>query len=168
MVVYFMLKTTEKKGTGKLAEEGLNNFLMLMDQRGLNTTKQRINIAKIFFCMAGHHSLEEIYQEVHKKHPSIGQTTVYRTIKLLCEVGLAEELHVGEGFARYEVSTAKQHHDHLVCKECGKTVEFTLPEVEKIQNDLAKSHGFVLLDHQHILLGVCEDCRKKINFDSLK
>ncbi len=168
MVVYFMQKTTEKKGTGKLAEEGLNNFLMLMDQRGLNTTKQRINIAKIFFCMAGHHSLEEIYQEVHKKHPSIGQTTVYRTIKLLCEVGLAEELHVGEGFARYEVSTAKQHHDHLVCKECGKTVEFTLPEVEKIQNDLAKSHGFVLLDHQHILLGVCEDCRKKINFDSLK
>lgn len=168
MVIYFMQKTTEKKGTGKLAEEGLNNFLMLMDQRGLNTTKQRINIAKIFFCMAGHHSLEEIYQEVHKRHPSIGQTTVYRTIKLLCEVGLAEELHVGEGFARYEVSTAKQHHDHLVCKECGKTVEFTLPEVEKIQNELARSHGFVLLDHQHILLGVCEDCRKKINFDSLK
>lgn len=163
-----MQKNTDKKGAVKTAEEGLNNFLMLMDQRGLNTTKQRVNIAKVFFCMVGHHSLEEIYQEVHKKHPSIGQTTVYRTIKLMCEVGLAEELHVGEGFARYEVSTAKQHHDHLVCKECGKTVEFSLPEVEKIQNELAQSHGFVLLDHHHILLGVCEDCRKKINFGSLK
>lgn len=157
-----MPKNTQEKPCAKTAEEGLNNFLMLMDQRGLNTTKQRVNIAKVFFCMAGHHSLEEIYQAIHKKHPSIGQTTVYRTIKLLCEVGLAEELHVGEGFARYEVSTAKQHHDHLVCKECGKTVEFSLPEVEKIQKELAESNGFTLLDHHHILLGICADCRKKV------
>lgn len=157
-----MPKNTQEKTCAKTAEEGLNNFLMLMDQRGLNTTKQRVNIAKVFFCMAGHHSLEEIYQAIHKKHPSIGQTTVYRTIKLLCEVGLAEELHVGEGFARYEVSTAKQHHDHLVCKECGKTVEFSLPEVEKIQKELAESNGFTLIDHHHILLGICADCRKKV------
>ncbi len=163
-----MQKNIEKKTGNKVTEEGINNLLLLMDQRGLNTTKQRVNIAKVFFGMVGHHSLEEIYQEVHKKHPSIGQTTVYRTIKLLCEVGLAEELHVGEGFARYEVVTSKQHHDHLVCKECGKTVEFTCPEVEKIQNDLAAKNGFILIDHHHILLGICDDCRKKINFGTLK
>lgn len=156
-----MQKNTEKKNKNAVMEQDLNNFLMLMAQKSLNTTKQRINIAKVFFCMAGHHSLEEIYHEVHKKFPSIGQTTVYRTIKLLCEVELAKELHVGEGFARYEVSTTKQHHDHLVCKECGKTVEFTMPEVEQIQKDIAQQHGFELLDHQHILLGICADCRNK-------
>lgn len=160
-----MQKNTEKKANGKtgsvIVEKDLNHFLILMDQKGLNTTKQRVNIAKVFFCMQDHHSLEEIYSEVHKKYPSIGQTTVYRTIKLLCEVGLAKELHAGEGFARYEVNTAKQHHDHLVCKECGKTVEFIMPEVEKIQTEIAKQHGFTLLDHHHILLGICLDCQKK-------
>lgn len=149
-----------KKSMMKLTEEGVNHFLMLMNQRGLNTTQQRVHIARIFFTMKGHHSLEEIYQKIHAKIPSIGQTTVYRTVKLLVEVGLAEELQVGDGFARYEVTTQKQHHDHLVCKECGKTVEFNLPEVEKIQNDLAKLHGFILSDHHHILRGVCGNCTK--------
>lgn len=151
----------QKKSLAKMTEEGVNHFLMLMNQRGLNTTKQRINIAKIFFGMKGHHSLEEIYQKVYQRVPSIGQTTVYRTIKLLCDVGLAEELQVGDGFTRYEVVTAKQHHDHLVCKDCGKTVEFNLPEVEKIQQDLAELHGFKLLEHHHILLGMCAVCQKK-------
>ena len=151
----------QKKSAAKATEEGVNHFLMLMNQRGLNTTKQRINIAKIFFGMKGHHSLEEIYQKVHQRVPSIGQTTIYRTIKLLCDVGLVEELQVGDGFARYEVVTAKQHHDHLVCKYCGKTVEFNLPEVEKKQQELAELHKFKLIDHRHILLGICSDCIKK-------
>ncbi len=150
-----------KKSAAKIAEEGVNHFLMLMNQRGLNTTKQRINIAKVFFSMKGHHSLEDIYQKVSQKFSSIGQTTVYRTIKLLCEVGLAEELQVGDGFARYEPVTSKQHHDHLICKTCGKTVEFTSPEIEKFQNELALEHGFSLLDHHHILIGICADCEEK-------
>lgn len=153
-------KDASKKSTAKMTEEGINHFLDLMNQRGLNTTTQRLHIAKIFFSMKGHHSLEEIYHKIHNKVPTIGQTTVYRTIKLLVEVGLAEELQVGDGFARYEVTTQKQHHDHLVCKECGKTVEFHLPEVEKIQNELAKEHGFTLYNHHHILIGICSNCAK--------
>ena len=93
---------------------------------------------KYFFACQGHHSLEEICQEVRKTYPGIGQTTVYRTIKLMCEVGLAEELHVGENFARYEVCIGKQHHDHLVCTACGKTIEFHLPEIEKYQKEIAE------------------------------
>ncbi len=152
---------TIKKSTAKLTEADLNHFLMLMNQRGLNITKQRINIAKVVFSMRGHHSVEEIYLKVHQKVPSIGQTTVYRTIKLLCDVGLMEELQVGDGMARYEVVTSKEHHDHLVCKECGKTVEFHLPSIEKIQNELASEHGFTLLDHHHLLIGLCTECNSK-------
>lgn len=154
-----MRKNIGKNINDPIMENDLNHFLALMGQRGLNTTKQRVNIAKIFFCMQGHHSLEEIYQEVRKKYPSIGQTTVYRTIKLMCEVGLAEELHVGDNFARYEVCIGKQHHDHLVCTACGKTIEFHLPEIEKYQKELAEKNGFTLLEHRHILLGICEKCR---------
>ncbi len=150
-----------KKSTAKLTEADLNHFLMLMNQRGLNITKQRINIAKIVFGMKGHHSVEEIYLKVHQKVPSIGQTTVYRTIKLLCDVGLMEELQVGDGMARYEVVTTKEHHDHLVCKECGKTIEFHLPDIEKIQSELAQEHGFTLLDHHHLLIGICSACTDK-------
>lgn len=150
--------TTEKKTMRNQADDALANFLRLMDERGLNTTQQRISIAKIFFSMKGHYSLEDIYDKINKKMPSIGQTTVYRTIKLLCDVGLAEELQVGDGVARYEVASDKEHHDHLVCKECGKTVEFNLPDVEKIQQELAQSCGFILLEHHHLLIGICDEC----------
>ena len=156
-----MQKNIGKNTHDPVMENDLNHFLALMSQRGLNTTKQRVNIAKIFFCMQGHHSLEEICQEVRKTYPGIGQTTVYRTIKLMCEVGLAEELHVGENFARYEVCIGKQHHDHLVCTACVKTIEFHLPEIEKYQKEIAEKNGFTLLDHRHILLGICEKCRAK-------
>lgn len=150
--------TTEKKALKSQADDALADFLRLMNERGLNTTQQRISIAKIFFSMKGHYSLEDIYEKINKRMPSIGQTTVYRTIKLLCEVGLAEELQVGDGVARYEMASDKEHHDHLVCKECGKTVEFNLPDVEKIQQELAESCGFTLLEHHHLLIGICDEC----------
>ncbi len=149
-----------KKSNAKQVEENVNHFLMLMNKQGLNTTSQRINIAKVFFSMQGHHSLEEIYQKVSRKYPGTGQTTVYRTVKLLCEVGLAEELQIGSGMARYETTNANQHHDHIICKNCGKTLEFNAPEIEKIQNEIANSHGFRLIDHNHILIGICSDCDK--------
>lgn len=148
----------DKKALKNHADDALADFLRLMNERGLNTTQQRISIAKMFFSMKGHYSLEDIYEKINKRIPSIGQTTVYRTIKLLCDVGLAEELQVGDGVARYEVASDKEHHDHLVCKECGKTVEFNLPDVEKIQQELAQSCGFTLLEHHHLLIGICNEC----------
>ncbi len=134
-------------------------FLRFMASRGLNVTSQRQAIAEIFFSLTGHHSLEEIYQQIFRRDPSIGQTTVYRTLKLLCEAGLASELHFGDGMARYEPARPDGHHDHLICQKCGKTVEICDERIEKIQKELAERYGFSLLGHVHNLYGLCDACR---------
>lgn len=136
----------------------LEAFQAYMARRGLNATAQRRTIAEAFFSLPGHHSLEEFYQHLLLSDPGIGQTTVYRTLKLLCEAGLAAEIHFADGIARYEVADPKRHHDHLICLECGKVVEIIDPRIEKLQRDLAVEHGFRLSGHVHILYGRCPAC----------
>ena len=90
-------------------------------------------------------------------HPGIGYTTVYRTMKLLCEAGLAHE-HNFDGTARYEI--AHEHHDHLVCTRCGKIVEFECELIESAQDKIAAAYGFRVLRHRHELYGHCADCQR--------
>ena len=116
-------------------------FLEFMSRKGLNTTAQRRIIADAFFELPGHHSLEEFYQHVQKLDPRIGQTTVYRTLKLLCDAGMATEIHFSDGITRYEVAAPDSHHDHIVCQSCGKIVEIYDPRIEKLQQELTKKHG---------------------------
>ena len=114
----------------------LADFLDFMSRKGLNTTSQRRVIAEAFFELPGHHSLEEFYQYILGRDPGIGQTTVYRTLKLLCDAGLATEIHFSDGITRYEVARPDSHHDQL-----------------------AEKHGFSLNGHVHNLYGLCADCR---------
>ena len=94
-----------------------DKFLRYMAEQGLNVTRQRLRIAEIFFAMQGHHTLDELYGVMRRSEPGLGQTTVYRTLKLLCEAGLALELQFGDGVARFEPVDAKAHHDHLICQK---------------------------------------------------
>ncbi len=137
----------------------LADFLDFMSRKGLNTTSQRRVIAEAFFELPGHHSLEEFYQYILGCDPGIGQTTVYRTLKLLCDAGLATEIHFSDGITRYEVARPDSHHDHIVCLSCGKIVEICDQRIEKLQRELAEKHGFSLNGHVHNLYGLCADCR---------
>ena len=137
----------------------LADFLDFMSRKGLNTTSQRRVIAVAFFELPGHHSLEEFYQYILGRDPGIGQTTVYRTLKLLCDAGLATEIHFSDGITRYEVARPDSHHDHIVCLSCGKIVEICDQRIEKLQRELAEKHGFSLNGHVHNLYGLCADCR---------
>lgn len=119
----------------------LADFLEFMSRKGLNTTSQRRVIAEAFFELPGHHSLEEFYQHILQRDPGIGQTTVYRTLKLLCEAGLGMEIHFSDGITRYEVARPDSHHDHLVCLQCGTIVEIYDPRIEKLQRELAEKHA---------------------------
>ena len=139
----------------------LEAFQAYMARRGLNTTAQRRAIAEAFFSLPGHHSLEEFYRYLLLSDPGIGQTTVYRTLKLLCEAGLAAEIHFADGIARYEVADPTRHHDHLICMACGKVVEISDQRIEKLQRELANEHGFSLTGHVHILYGRCPSCREE-------
>ena len=126
-----------------------------------NITQQRLDIAKRFLSMRGHHTLEEIYLAIREKSPKVGQSTVYRTIHLLRDAGLVREVLLEDGSMRYEAALGKEHHDHLICQQCGKIIEFLDNDVEALQSKIAERAGFRLLGHHMLLFGLCQDCQKK-------
>ncbi len=129
-----------------------------LEKNNLKHTKQREAILEVFVEATGHITSEEIYQHVRGAHPTIGYTTVYRTMKLLCEAGLASARHFEDGVTRYEIE--HEHHDHLVCVRCGKIIEFECAMIERTQNEIAKRYGFSVLRHRHELYGHCDACSK--------
>lgn len=126
----------------------------------LKSTAQRDTIAKVFFESGRHISIEELYGDVRRLNPRIGYATVYRTMKLLTECGLAAERHFRDGGARYE-SAEKRHHDHLICETCGTIVEFEEEGIEALQAKVAKRLGFRFTGHKMELYGVCRDCQRR-------
>jgi Fur family ferric uptake transcriptional regulator len=128
-----------------------------LESHSLKHTVQRELILETFLDAKGHITAEEVHQTVRAKGASIGYTTVYRTLKLLVEAGLAQERHFADGVARYEVE--HEHHDPLVCLGCGKIVEFECDTIEARQEEIAKSYKFELIRHRHELYGRCESCQ---------
>ncbi len=125
----------------------------LADKR-LNTTAQREAIVEQFFRVTDHISIEELLAKVRRRHPKVGYATVYRTLKLLVDAGLASERQFGDGQARYEV--AGQHHDHLICAKCGLILEFEDDEIERLQERIAQRlGGFAVVAHRHELYALC-------------
>jgi len=129
-----------------------------LEDHSLKHTKQREAILAVFLDVRGHITGEDLYKKVRERHPNIGYTTVYRTMKLLCEAGLASEHHFDDGVTRYEVE--QEHHDHLVCLRCGKIIEFECEMIEAAQNEIVERYGFRLLRHRHELYGHCAQCQK--------
>ncbi len=130
-------------------------------KKGMKLTNQRRLIVSTFCDHASEHlSAEELYQKLRVIDPSIGQATVYRTLKLMLDAGLARELHFGDDVARFE-PYASDHHDHLICEECGKTVPVFDEKIESLQANLAAQHGFKPTSHRMYLFGICKECLSK-------
>lgn len=140
----------------------IGEFAKFIEEKGLKSTTQRDEIVNAFFNLREHISIEELHHKIQKKNPKIGYTTVYRTLKLLTESGLAHERQFGDGQARYEPVTAEEHHDHLICLKCGTITEFENKKIEKLQDEVAKQHGFEVKNHKLELYGYCKKCRKDI------
>ncbi|HBU38344.1 MAG: transcriptional repressor [Desulfovibrio sp.] len=136
-------------------------FADYLADKNLKVTPQRRLILDTFLKQDGHLSSEELYANVKKRDSSIGQATVYRTLKLLNESGLIEPLDFADGVVRYEWSYGQTHHDHLICDKCGKNIEILDETIESRQEQLAEEHGFKLLRHKMYLYGICSDCRSK-------
>ena len=140
---------TEKVERTKLAR--------YLEEHNLKHTKQRDAILDVFLGVKGHITSEDLYRRVREEHPNVGYTTVYRTMELLCDAGLANERHFDDGITRYEIE--HEHHDHLVCTRCGKIIEFDCEMIESAQERIAKSYDFRVLRHRHELYGHCASCR---------
>lgn len=132
-----------------------------LHSKGLRMTRQRGLILEIFRKKEGHLSPEELYLLVKKKDPSVGRATVYRMLKLLKEADLAMQVNFGEGLSRYEHKYGHAHHDHLICIRCGGMTEVVDEKIERLQESLARRHGFFLTAHKMDLYGVCPACEKK-------
>ncbi len=130
-----------------------------LEEHNLKHTKQRDAILDVFLTAAGHVTSEDIYKAVREDHPNVGYTTVYRTMKLLCDAGLASERHFDDGITRYEIEHA--HHDHLVCVKCGRIIEFECAMIEATQEEIAARYGFRVLRHRHELYGHCSSCQRE-------
>jgi Fur family ferric uptake transcriptional regulator len=126
----------------------------------LRWTAQRHIIAKILFGSRQHFTTEELFQKAKAKDPAIGYATVSRTLHLLTDAGFCEQLDFSDGSMRFEVYDERAHHDHLVCTHCGTFIEVYSPQLEKIQTDLVKQHGFFESHHRLQIFGLCKICRK--------
>ena len=135
-------------------------FLEHIQKAGLRKTAQRDLILEIFLKTEDHLTSEDLYWLVQKEDPSVGHTTVYRTLKLLTEAGLAREVRFGDNKTYYEHHYDHQHHDHLICTQCGKVVEFFSEEIENLQDEIAENFGFRLSHHSLRMWGLCSECQR--------
>ncbi len=124
----------------------------------LKLTRQREYILQAFL-QNEHITAEQMYRLLAKKDPHIGLATIYRTLNLFCEAGLAQARHVGAQ-TQYDNVTHKGHHDHLICTGCGKIVEFENQEIERLQEQVANRNGFTIKTHKLELYGLCSHCRQ--------
>jgi Fur family ferric uptake transcriptional regulator len=130
----------------------------LADNR-LKRTPHRMLILDSFIANEGHRSVEDIYKDVRQQDPGIGYTTIYRTMKLLSDAGLAREVDLGDGMTRYEHLYNHTHHDHMICTECGTSIEFLNAEIERVQDAASDKLGFRVLDHRLQIYGLCAACQ---------
>jgi Fur family ferric uptake transcriptional regulator len=136
-------------------------FRTRISKEGLKATKQREEILNVFLDSSGHKNLAQIYAQVAKINPKIGYTTVYRTLKLFTHLGLATQRKFADGETRYEPASEGSHHDHLICLDCGKIIEFEDQTLEALQNGIAQRHRFKIFHHRMELYGRCEECNRK-------
>ena len=127
---------------------------------GIHPTQQRLSVFQTLTESKGHLSAEEIHGLVKSKTPRIGLATIYRTLHTLKEKGLVEEHRFNDEFSRYEAKPAK-HHDHLICIECGKVVEFDQPVIEQLQVAAARDNHFSIVSHRLEIYGICETCQNR-------
>lgn len=142
----------------------LNRILeRYMGERGLKSTRQRSLIIDLFFAMHGHFSVEEVWARVRQDDARVSVATVYRTMKLLSESGLAHARNFGDGQTRYEPAVGREHHDHLICTRCGTIIEFENDQIERMQDAVARRHGFKVVSHKMELYGLCKSCQKAVD-----
>ena len=143
----------------------LEELKQILKKKGLKFTNQRELILKTLYENNGHFSPEDIYMIIQRENPNIkiGIATIYRTLSLLEDEGLADSLTIDKGGKKYELGL-KKHHDHFICTECGKIIEFYDDIIEKRQEEVAKEYGFFMRGHSMKIVGICKECQnKKLN-----
>ncbi len=126
---------------------------------GRRVTNQRALLLELIRQGEGHLDADELYRRAREKQPRLSLSTVYRTLQLLKQLGLVEELHFDEDHHHYEVKPSAEHH-HLVCLGCGKVIELHNPLSRYIKRNVAEARDFEIIDTELRMTGYCPQCRQ--------
>ncbi len=148
----------EKNNPTSETEKFFTDFL---STKKLRLTSQRKIIFNEFMTRNTHIDTDELFSKMKTIDKNIGLATIYRTLKLLTEAGIVREVKFGNEKPVYEAVIGRTHHDHLICSECGENIEFNDPELEAMQESIAKKYGYQLTGHSMYLTGLCSKCRDK-------
>jgi len=138
-----------------------------VSESGYRMTSARKAIFDVLSQTRGHLSAEEIYMKVHAFYPSIGLTSVYRTLQILVSIGLVFKFDFGDGRARFEVvegPSGQDHHHHFICNSCGRVIDYSdftaeeLAFLKKVEEGLARKYAFRITNHNLQFYGTCNSC----------
>ena len=129
----------------------ISRIKKVLQKEGFRFTMQRKAVWKELENNNDHHDADQIYENIKSKGVSVSRATVYRTLDVLAKNKFIRKLDVGDGRIRYEAKTSKDHHDHMICLETGKIIEFFDEDLENLQDKIAKKHGYKVIRHSHQL-----------------
>jgi len=140
----------------------LADFKLLLKANGLKFTIQREVILEMLYNSDEHLTPEGLHHLIQQKHPELntGIATVYRTLSLLEESDMVTSLSFGAQGKKYELG-AKDHHDHVICTQCGAITEFVDEEIERRQQHITETLGFIMQEHSMQIYGICKNCQEK-------
>lgn len=128
---------------------------------GLRETSQRYHILDAFLDSKKHVSVEDLHRILTGRNRRVGYVTVYRTMKLIADCGLAREVVFDDGISRFEPTLNREHHHHLVCARCKKVIEFSSETLEKVEREILGKYNFEAHSHTYEIFGLCSNCRRK-------
>jgi len=129
----------------------IDQFLLALKKDSLKATTQRIAIFEEVIYGEKHRECEQICESLKSSSVNVSRATVYRTLDTLIKHQFIRKMDIGDGRIRYESKIGHPHHDHMICVKTGKIIEFTSDEIENIQDEIAKEHGYKIIKHIHQL-----------------
>lgn len=149
-------------------EEVKNIFSAYLESKDLRKTSERFIILDEIYSRDDHFEAEALYDDLKRKHYNVSRATVYNTLDLLTSCDLVKKHQFGKNQAQYEKSYGYKQHDHIICVDCKKVVEFCDPRIQQIKSMMAELLNFKITHHSLNMYGICGSCQLKRQADATK